>query len=320
MTLARNLTNIAFRLQRRRSGLTRREVEIPGRLRYVYLQGGHGDPLLLLHGFGANKDNFTQLAGYLTPHYRVIAPDHIGFGESSHSEDVDYSPAAQAERVRAFMRALGIERFHLGGHSMGGQISLIYTSLFPSDVESLWLIDPGGVLSAPKSERQKIVAAGVPNPLMARNAEEFARVITFVMSKPPHIPPFMLRAMAEERARNFDLEQRIYDGDVAYPVEPHVAGLENPTLIIWGAEDRSHNPAGAEILHGLLPNSQVILLPGVGHMPMGRAAGKVRHRIPDVSPVFGDFQHGAPSFVGKHGGTDCGRTAAVALSSQLACP
>jgi len=103
---------------------------------------------------------------------------------------------------------------------------------------------------------------------MARNAEEFARVITFVMSKPPHIPPFMLRAMAEERARNFDLEQRIYDGDVAYPVEPHVAGLENPTLIIWGAEDRSHNPAGAEILHGLLPNSQVILLPGVGHMPM----------------------------------------------------
>jgi len=78
MTLARNLTNIAFRLQRRRSGLTRREVEIPGRLRYVYLQGGHGDPLLLLHGFGANKDNFTQLAGYLTPHYRVIAPITLG--------------------------------------------------------------------------------------------------------------------------------------------------------------------------------------------------------------------------------------------------
>jgi pimeloyl-ACP methyl ester carboxylesterase len=92
--------------------------------------------------------------------------------------------------------------------------------------------------------------------------------VTFVMSKPPHIPQFVLRAMAEERTRNFDLEQRIYDGDVAFPVEPHVAGLENPTLIIWGAEDRSHNPAGAEILHGLLPNSQVILMPGVGHMPM----------------------------------------------------
>jgi pimeloyl-ACP methyl ester carboxylesterase len=74
-------------------------VNIPGGLRHVYLQGGHGDPLLLLHGFGANKDNFTQLAGYLTPHYRVIAPDHIGFGESSHSEDVDYSPASQAARV-----------------------------------------------------------------------------------------------------------------------------------------------------------------------------------------------------------------------------
>jgi pimeloyl-ACP methyl ester carboxylesterase len=89
-----------------------------------------------------------------------------------------------------------------------------------------------------------------------------------VMSKPPRIPRFMLKALARERVRSFDLEQRIYDGDVSYPVEPHVAGLQTATLIIWGAEDRSHNPAGAGILHGLLPQSQVILLAGVGHMPM----------------------------------------------------
>jgi len=124
------------------------------------------------------------------------------------------------------------------------------------------------VLSAPKSERQKIVAEGRRNPLMARNEKEFAATISFAMSKPPRIPRFMLKALARERARNFDLEQRIYDGDVSYPVEPHVAGLQTATLIIWGAEDRSHNPVGAEILHGLLPQSQVILLPGVGHMPM----------------------------------------------------
>jgi pimeloyl-ACP methyl ester carboxylesterase len=262
------LTQLVFAAQRWRSGLVRKEVTIPGGLRYVYLEGGEGEPLLMLHGFGANKDNFTAMARHLTSNYRLIIPDHIGFGESSHPESVDYTPPAQAARLRAFMKTLGIASFHLAGHSMGGQISLIYTSLYPGDVRSLWLIDPGGVLSAPKSERQKIVAAGGGNPLMARNAEEFRAVISFVMSKPPRIPQFMLKALAEERARNFDLERRIYAGDVAYPVEPHVGGLDTPTLILWGAEDRSHNPAGAEILHGLLPQSQVVLLPGVGHMPM----------------------------------------------------
>jgi pimeloyl-ACP methyl ester carboxylesterase len=268
MDIASTLTHFLLAAQRRRSGLTRKEITISGGLRYVYLEGGQGEPLLMLHGFGANKDNFTPIARYLVPHYRVIIPDHIGFGESSHPQELDYAPPAQAARLRVFMDALGVNRFHLAGHSMGGQISLIYTSLYSGDVKTLWLIDPGGVLSAPKSERQKIVAEGQCNPLMARNEEEFAAVIRFVMSKPPRIPRFMLKALARERTRNFDLEHRIYNGDVAYPVEPHVAGLQTATLIIWGAEDRSHNPAGADILHGLLPRSQVILLPGVGHMPM----------------------------------------------------
>jgi len=123
MTLARNLTNIAFRLQRKALRVSRcREVEIPGRLRYVYLQGGHGDPLLLLHGFGANKDKLHTACRL--PHAALSCDcprSHwvrrvLAFGGCRIT-----SPAAQAERVRAFMRALGIERFHLGGHSMGGR-------------------------------------------------------------------------------------------------------------------------------------------------------------------------------------------------------
>ena len=123
MSLAEKVTRFMFDLQRRHSGLRRREIEIPGGLRYVYLEGGRGEPLLLLHGFGADKDHFTRVARFLTPHYRLIVPDHIGFGQSSHPQDADYAAPAQAARLRAFMRALGIERFHLGGSSMGGQIS-----------------------------------------------------------------------------------------------------------------------------------------------------------------------------------------------------
>lgn len=79
MSIPDKITHLLIELQRHRSGLKRGEIEIPGSLRYAYLAGGLGEPLLL-HGFGANKDNFTPVARLLTPHYRVVAPDHIGFG------------------------------------------------------------------------------------------------------------------------------------------------------------------------------------------------------------------------------------------------
>ena len=274
MSINEKLAHLIFDLHRWRSGLSRKEVAIPGGLRYVYLEGGQGEPLILLHGSGANKDNFTPVARFLTPHYRVIAPDHIGFGESSHPQDADYAAPAQAARLHAFTRALGIERFHLGGSSMGGQISLTYASLYPEDVASLWLLDSGGVWSAPKSERAKIVAAGGRNPLMARNEDEYAQILPFVMSKPPRVPRFLLNVLAQERIRNFDLEQRIYSEDVGYQMEPHIAGLPTPTLIVWGKEDRSHNVAAAGILHKLLPNSQVIIIPDAGHLPMIEQPGR----------------------------------------------
>jgi len=58
-------------------------------------KGGKGETLVLLHGFGANKDNWTRLAKYLMSHYRIIAPDLPGFGESSSPNDIDYTVAAQ---------------------------------------------------------------------------------------------------------------------------------------------------------------------------------------------------------------------------------
>ena len=268
MPLAEKLTYFTSDLLRRRSGLKLKEIRIADELRYVYLEGGQGEPLLLLHGFGANKDNFTPIARFLTPHYRLIIPDLIGFGHSSHPQDTDYAPPVQAARLRALMQALGIKRIHLGGSSMGGQISLTYASLYPTDVVSLWLLACGGVWSAPKSEHQQIMETGGRNRLMARTEEEYRQILPFVMDKPPYIPRFMLSVMARERIQNFDLEQRIYDAHIAYEMEPHIAGLTTPTLIVWEKEDRTHNAAAAEILHRLLPNSEVIILPGAGHLPM----------------------------------------------------
>lgn len=258
----------AIDADRERAGLVRKEVDLGGGLRYVYLEGGRGEPLLLLHGFGASKDNFTRVARFLTPHFRMIVPDQIGFGESSRPQEADYAPVAQAGRLRALAQALALKSLHLGGSSMGGQIALTYAALHPAEVKSLWLLDAAGVWTAPESEGRRIIRETGQNPLLARNEEEFARLVAFVMSDPPYIPRPMLNVVAQERIRNFVLEEKIFKQLAADSVEQRVSGMTVPALIVWGDKDRAVNVATAGILHKLMPRSQVVIMPGIGHLPM----------------------------------------------------
>jgi pimeloyl-ACP methyl ester carboxylesterase len=253
---------------RARAGLDRKEIRLPDGLRYVYLEGGQGAPLMLLHGFGANKDNFARVAGLLTKRYRVIIPDHIGFGESSHPNDADYSPPAQARRLRSFARALGLTDLHIGGNSMGGHIAMTYAALYPEEVKSLWLLDPSGVWSAPKSMVRTAVETTGKNPLTIKTEEDYVTLLQWVMSKPPFMPRPILNVLARERIANNNLEERILREIAIDSVEPRVAGLTVPALIVWGSEDRILHIGSAKILNRLMPRSRVIVMPKTGHIPM----------------------------------------------------
>jgi pimeloyl-ACP methyl ester carboxylesterase len=204
------LVRRALGYERGLAGLVRNEAELAGGLRYVYLEGGRGEPLLLLHGFGANKDNFVRAAKYLTPRYRVIIPDHIGFGESAKPPKADYYSRAQAERLHTLARVLGVSKVHLGGNSMGGHIALAYAAQYPKEVASLWLLAPAGVWSAPPSEMRKRIEQGEENPMIVKNEEEFARLVAGVTAVPLAIPRRFLDVLAQERIRNHELEQRIF--------------------------------------------------------------------------------------------------------------
>jgi pimeloyl-ACP methyl ester carboxylesterase len=264
----------ALAYERRLAGLERKAITLANGLTYVYLEGGRGAPLLLLHGFGANKDNFARLAGYLTPRYRVIVPDHMGFGESSKPPQADYAPRAQAERLRSFARALGVSKLHLGGNSMGGHIALTYAALYPKEVESLWLLNAAGVWSAPPSELRKMMSATGENPMLVQDKEHFAHLVSLVTAKPLMIPRPFLDVVAQDRIKNYALEERIFKQLAADSVEERIRGLAIPALIVWGQQDRVLHPGSAGILQMLLIRSEVVMLPGVGHLPMLEAPEK----------------------------------------------
>ncbi len=264
-------------VERLRSGLYVMETQVDG-TQIAYLEGGDGEVVVLLHGFTANKDHWTRIAGYLTPQLRVIAPDLPGFGESGLVEGGDYSVEAQAERLKAFATALGLTRFHLGGSSTGGNIAGVYAARYPESVKSLWLVAPLGVAGAEPSEADRMIASGEPPPLIISHPREYGRVLDLVFEERPWIPQPMRRYLARQAAARFHHYNWIYrqirttgpDGmpGPATPLQPFLQGSTIPTLILWGDRDQVLDVSGASLLADAMEDARVEIMPGVGHLPM----------------------------------------------------
>lgn len=262
------LVKLAVEGERAAAHLSRHEIDVAG-INVVYLEGGKGEPLVLIHGFGADKENFTRVAKFLTPRFHVIIPDLPGFGESGKPADGIYTVAAQVERVHALVQALGLKTVHIGGSSMGGNIAASYAAKYPTETGSMWLLAPAGVATAPPSDVELLMKEGGRNPLIARTPDEFVQVFQFVMADPPFMPRRFLDVMGRTAVANNELNANIFKqirGE--QPLESRVPGLLVPARIVWGDKDRALNVGGAQILAGLMPNASVLILPGIGHLPM----------------------------------------------------
>ena len=258
-----------MRLARRLLGLRSRHVRVDG-LRIEYLEGGKGPPLVLLHGLGADKDNFLALARRLKREFRLIIPDLPGFGESDRPAHLSYAVDPQVARMHQLFQTLGLTRFHIGGNSMGGMLAGAYASSHPDQIASLWLLSPAGVKSADPTPLNVAIESGQVPPILGRTVGDVRRMVRFVTEKRMYIPGFVLRTMATEQSVRYEHHQRVihdlFDGP----------GLDEllrekrvlcPTLIVWGECDRALSDTGAEVLRQLLPNAEVQRLPGVGHLP-----------------------------------------------------
>ena len=157
---------------------------------------------------------------------------------------------------------------------MGGHIALTYAAQYPKEVESLWLLNAAGVWSAPPSELRKTMAQTGENPMLVQDEDDFAHLVSLLTAQPLMIPRPFLDVLAQERIKNYALEQRIFKQLAADSVEERIRGLAIPALIAWGQQDRVLHPGSAGILQMLLIKSEVVMLPGVGHLPMIEAPEK----------------------------------------------
>ena len=254
--------------ERGKAGLEVMTTDVNG-MSMKYLAGGKGETLLLIHGFGANKDNWTRVSKYLTPHFSVIAPDLVGFGESARPEGAGYTIMEQMERVKAFADKLKLKSFHLGGSSMGGNISAAFAATYPDYIKSLWLLAPAGVYSSEPSEMSGLLKKG-ENPLIAKDRDGYNGVLDFVFYEKPFIPGPVADAFAAEAIRNKPINDIVFKAIHGKPLatDEVLKGCTIPTLVVWGKNDRVLHSSGANILGRTMKNAEVILMDETGHLPM----------------------------------------------------
>lgn len=262
------VARILLALDRRISGLKLKTCTVRGQV-IPYLEGGEGDPLVLIHGFAGDKDNYTRVARYLVPHFRVIVPDLPGFGEAARDPNVGYRMSDQVSNLVIFMEQLGLSRVHLGGNSMGGFIAAQMAGSHPERVASLWLLDAAGTEAAHSSEVLQRYRNSGEVPLLVHTEDDFRELMKTATYRVPFMPYCVQSFFAQRAMADCPLHSKIMEELAASPLlEQQFSSIDTPALIVWGEEDQMLDLAGASALHVLLPNSQLRIVPGVGHMPM----------------------------------------------------
>ncbi len=262
--VARYIINAA----RSKAGLNKNEIKIDDHT-IVYLEGGKGPTILLLHGYTANKDNWTRFAGYLTKDYHVVIPDIPGYGESSKLMDSSYDLSHQISRLHKFTEALKLENFHIAGSSMGGFFAGIYAVRYPDEIISLGLFDAGGVMSLGKSEVTKMMEKG-ENPFVLKDSSDMSRFMKLVFVNPPSLPYPLKKVMVQTALANrkiYEKEFKEVSSDFL-SLEKELPNIEAQTLILWGDRDKILDVSSVPVFEKGLKNHKTVIIKDCGHLPM----------------------------------------------------
>ncbi|WP_179468027.1 alpha/beta fold hydrolase [Mycolicibacterium vinylchloridicum] len=238
---------------------------------------GKGPAVVMLHGGGpgaSGVSNYARNIDALSGRYRVIVPDMPGYGRSSKHVDHSDPFGYLADTIRGLLDELGLLSAHLVGNSYGGAAALRLALDTPQRVGKLVLMGPGGIgttrglpteglksllsyYGGDGPSREKLAAfirtylvydgAAVPDELIELRYQ--ASLDPEVVADPPLQRPSGLRTLWR-----MDLTR-----------DNRLATLLNPTLVLWGRDDKVNRPSGGPLLQRLMPNAELVMTSHTGH-------------------------------------------------------
>lgn len=251
-----------------------RFIDING-LRVHYRDQGEGRAVILLHGTGASLHTWDGWVRELAGRYRVIRMDLPAFGLTGPTEEGDYSMAFYTAFLKDFLDKTGVESCVLAGNSLGGRIAWNFSWMHPDRVDKLILIDPAGM---PRKTPTPFVLKIAGNPLLKHILKHAAlrglveKSLREVYGDPEKVTPELIDRYYELSLRPGAREAFGRRAALLYRDNTDkLSEIKIPVLILWGEKDAWIPVEDAELFKNRLVDAEVIVYPGLGHVPMEEA-------------------------------------------------
>ncbi|MFT3810426.1 MAG: alpha/beta hydrolase [Micropepsaceae bacterium] len=247
-----------------------------GAVAHYRVHGPDGAPvLLLLHGSNASLHTWEPWAAQLAGDFQVVSVDLPGHGLTGAVPGDDYTQQGMAAFVLEFAAALDLKSFAIGGNSMGGGVAARFVVDNPGIATALVLVDAGGQPSAQprdpglgfKLARMPVIQEIIPY-LGARMIYEGGLKQAFADDALVTDAMVDRYALLNRVAGTRQATLKRFQAPPDTTLESRAGEIAVPTLILWGAEDQLIPADAAEVWHSKVKGSQLIVYPGIGHIPM----------------------------------------------------
>ena len=243
-----------------------------GDTQWVYYEGGQGPTIVLLHGFASRKEVWLDVAPMLTAHFHVIIPDLPGWGESSRITGASYNIDNQAARFNDFAQTLGLQRFLLVGHSMGGAIAGVYAAGHADNVSELALVDSFGLKYNENAFAKEALAGH--DPFIFDDRAGFLRANALAFAHTPSLPGRFIDVFVRENQANRAFIENTFkelgEPSQVLSLQNRLDQLTMPVLGLWCHDDKIIDISALDSLRNGLHHSPAIstsVLIGCNHMP-----------------------------------------------------
>ena len=250
-------------------------VEIDG-MQVHYRDEGIGFPIVLIHGTASSLHTWNDWTTELTKNYRVIRMDIPAFGLTGPNRNADYSIKSYTQFLHQFLMKINIQKFHLAGNSLGGNIAWNYAAEYPDKIEKLILVDASGL---PTNKPQPAIFKMAKTPVLSslflyvtpkffvkKNMKEVygddAKVTDDLVMR-----YHKMALRVGNRQAFIDRAKIDFKVDVKASLEK-LKSVETPTLLIWGADDHWIPLDNGKRMHAVLANSKLAIIENSGHVPM----------------------------------------------------
>ena len=245
-------------------------------LQVHYREEGKGFPIVLIHGTASSLHTWNAWTKELKKTNRVIRLDLPAFGITGPNKDADYSIKGYTTFLHTFLEKLQLEKFHLAGSSLGGNIAWNYATEHPTKVEKLILVAASGLpTNKPKPSIFKLAKIPVlsslflyvtPKLLILKNLKEVYADDTKISDELVTRYHNMVLRVGNRQAF-VDRAKADFKLDVKKNTNK-LKRIQIPTLLIWGALDRWIPLDNGKRMDFLIPNSKLVVIPNSGHVPM----------------------------------------------------